>query len=335
MSSGASDLDIDPSYIAGLLDAVARIRFDLSEQPDGTFTVRPMLRIKPYETAMREAIIGNFLESQGYQYDLVERHHGDGFFQLQQRSDLEDLQAYLGGISAQVVRELAFANGPFAEEFDFDILDPEDAYRFLRTRDELRFGWHPRGRHHWRTGDLLERSEVREQDISTPSLPHGEIRGDYTIEWIAGVFDGIGRYRPSIARSREHAIDYSMYPVARLYRGGVHPVFVENVRRFCDDYDLTYGDSSESTTLNVVFTGPKAIHGVLNVVFPRLIALAEASAAMRQEILPRFEAEEDHTEQGFYRLLCDFDPVAAASGGPFRHREYTPDYFEDVWQDEL
>lgn len=43
MSEESTDRLFDPSYIAGLLDATARVRFDISEQPEEVFTVRPML----------------------------------------------------------------------------------------------------------------------------------------------------------------------------------------------------------------------------------------------------------------------------------------------------
>jgi len=335
MSEGAPEFDLDPSYLAGLLDTVGRVRFALSEQSDGTYTVRPMLRIKPYDSEMREAVVGGFLESRGYQYDLIEKSRGDEFFSLQQRSDLEKLQEYLDGISAHLVRELEFVNGSFAEEFDFGILDPQDAYRFLIVRDELRYGWRPRGRYHTRPEDVVEKYGVAPEDVSIPSLPEGELRPDYSVEWIAGVFDGICRYRPSISKSPEHAVGFGMYPIARLYRSGVPSVFVDNVRRFFDDYDLTYGDSSSANELNVVFTGPDSIYGMLEVLFPRLLVLAEASAVLLDDILPRFDDEEERTKQGFYGLLRDFELVAEASGGPFKHREYTIEHFAGIWRDEL
>lgn len=335
MSESPERTDFDPTYIAGLLDSIARVRFDLTEQPDGTFTVRPMLRIRPYGTEMRQAVVGEFLESEGYTYDYVARDYGAEFFRLQQRSDLEALRRYLEGESAHLVRELEFTTGLFSEEFDFEILEPEDAYRFILARDELRYGWRPRGRFHVPPEDLEEEYDVETEQIDPPSLPAGTLREDYAIEWIAGAFDGVCRYRPSIAENDEHEVGYGMYPVARLHRTGAHPRYVDHFVRFCEDYDLHYGDSSARSALNVTYSGSANIRRVLDILFPRLLVLAEHSAALVEDVLPRFDDGAHYEKQGFYELLRDFDPIAKASGGPFRGRKYDPEFFAERWQGEV
>lgn len=335
MSNESTTAEFNPSYIAGLLDAIARVRFDISEQPDGTFTVRPMLRIEPAGTEMRKNVVGSFLDLNGYTYDLIDRSRGAEFFRLQRRRDLEDLHEYLVGRSSHVARELEFVVSTFADEFDFEVLDPTDAYQFLLTRDELRYGWHPRGINHTRPKDVQQQYGISSEEIEPLALPAGNLRSDYTIEWIAGLFDGICRYRPSIAQSREYEIGYGMYPVARLHRSGVHSSLVEHVRQFCVDYNLNYGDSSSDHDLRIVFTGASHIRRVLDILAPRLFALAKHSAMIKEEILPRFDENQHHTKQGFFRLLCDFDPIAQDSGGAFRDREYDPAYFAEIWEDNL
>lgn len=335
MGTTEGSLNLDPTYIAGLFDAVGRVRFETSDTGDGTYTVRPMLRLKPYQTEFRAAVIGEFLEDQGYQYDFIHRHYGDEFFRLQQRSDLEDLQEFLEGESATLARALAFVNGVFADQFDYELLDPRDLYRFTLARDDLRYGWRPRGRHHLSPDDIAERHDFDPEEVTVPSPPAGTLRSDYAVEWVTGVYDGRCRYRPSIAKSNEYEIGYGMYPIARLRHAGVAPQYRSNINRFCDDYNLPYGDSSEQNTLRIVFTGPANIRRILDVLFPRLLVLAEASEALVNSILPRFDENMHHTKQGFYELLRDFDKVAEASGGPFRERDYDPAYFADQWRDEL
>jgi hypothetical protein len=104
---------------------------------------------------------------------------------------------------------------------------------------------------------------------------------------------------------------------------------------FCNDYNISYGNSSEKNKLQIVFTGASNIRRVLDVIFPRLLVLGEASEVLVHSILPRFDEDAHHTKQGFYELLRDFDKVAEASGGPFRHREYDPAHFADLWRDQL
>lgn len=331
MASNQEGERFDPAYIAGLLDVTSRVRFEINKQPEETFTVRPTLRIKPHGTEMREAVIGEFLDFRDYQYSFIEGNTGDDFFRLNHRSDLNDLGNYLTNQSAHLVRELEFVDGEFADKYDHDILDPEDAYQFLLTRDELRHGWRPRGRYHTAPKDLVNEFEIDGNEIGPSALPTGNLRSDYTVEWIAGIFDGLCRYRPSISQSSEHEIGYAMYPIARLHRAGVHRSLIGHFQRFCEDYDLKYGDLSDENVFGIVFTGPSFIRRILDILFPRLIVLAQHSAAMTEDILPRFDNEEHHTKQGFYDLLQDFDPMARASGGPFRQREYHPAYFEKIW----
>ncbi len=266
--------EFDPAYVAGLFDTVGRVHFSHSDADDGNYTVRPKLRLKPYQVDLRTAVIDEFLEERGYQYDLVDRGGGDEFFQLQQRSDLVDLQSYLAGESATLVRELTFVNTVFREEFDYETLAPRDLYRFALARDKPRYGWQPRGRYHLSPDDLVDRHDFSPEAVTAPSLPPGDLRTDYSVEWMAGVWDGRCRYRPSVTDSDEYEIGYGLYPIARLHRAGVSERFVSNVVRFCEDYDLSFGDSSDRTSLGITFTGPANIRRVLDVLFPRLLVLA-------------------------------------------------------------
>ena len=335
MSTDTSELEFDPAYIAGVLDSIGRVRFDLRDHDDGTFTVRPELRVKPYETQLRAAVLGTFFEEQGYQAEFVDRAVGHKFFRLQRENDLRRLKEFLTGESAQLVYELTFVADVFAETFGFDLLDAFDAYRFLRTRDALRFGWRPRGPRFTEADKFAAEHELTEMDISIPQIPDVEMRADYSIPWIAGVFDGCGRYRASIAEDEEYEIGYAMYPAARLHRTGAHEAFVDTVQQFCTDHDLRYGDSSSDHELSIVFTGPASIHRVIEVLFSDMIVLAEHSEALLENILPRFRAEEEHTHRGFFELLRDFDPIAQDTGGPYRGRTYDIEYFAEQWADEL
>ena len=124
MSSSQPDFDFPPSYIAGLLDATGRVCFPISEAGDDQYTVHPALRIYPYGSTMRGNIIGSFLEDQGYEYNYIERADSRDFFRVQFVSELADLQDYLAGESAHLVRELEFVTGRFSDVLDGEILRP-------------------------------------------------------------------------------------------------------------------------------------------------------------------------------------------------------------------
>lgn len=333
--SAATDLDLNPAYVAGLLDATARVRFDFEEHDTGEFTVRPTLRIKPEGSHYRKAVLDEFLNDEGFEYDFVDRNHGQSFYVLRIQSDLERLQAYLAGHSAHVVRELAFVNEGFVEHFDHRVLDEMELCRLLKSRDELRYGWRPRGINFRTLEETATDAGIDPEHVQGPPLPEGEFRSDYSIEWIAGLYDGLCRYRPSIAETSDYRLGYAMYPTAILNKAGVSRSLVDAFLRFCEDYNLDRSRSSSEHTLRSVFTGAANIRRLLDIVFPRLLVLAEASELMLHSILPRFDQEFHRERTGFYDLLVDFEKVAAASGEFKRERTFTSEYFAAEWADEL
>lgn len=335
MSGETSEFDFSPSYVAGLLDMTGRVRFQLSETDDGSYTVRSSLRIYPYDTPMREAVIGTFLDSRDYDYQLIDRNYGADYFRIDYRSDLTDLCKYLAGHSAHLVRELEFVETVFSDQFDTEILSPREAYRFLVTRNELRYGWQPRAPKLVTPGDVNVEHDFDTEDVTTPALPEGTFRSDYSIEYVAGLFDGRCRYRPSIAESDEHAIGYMMYPTARMYRSGVSSQLVDHFRQFCNDYNLKVADSKEEHTFRFTFSGPGGIRRVLEVIFPRLIVGVEYSAFLNEFVLPRFDADDHLSRQGFVEVLSLMERVAVESGGSYSPDQYTSEYFAEMWGDEL
>lgn len=335
MSSESVGFDVSASYVAGLLDATGRVRFQLSDTGDDQYTVRPSLRIFPSDTRVREAVVGRFLDREEYDYQLFDRDSGADYFGISRISELERLQEFLRGHSAQLVRELEFVTTVFKTEFGNRILSPKEAYRFLLTRDELRYGWQPRAPRLTRPSDVEAEHEFDPDDVSTPTLPEGSFRESYSLDYVAGFFDGRCRYRPSIAESDRHATGYVIYPTARIHRNGVSEAVVELFREFRDDYDLRVGDSSSDHQLWFVFTGAGPIRRVLELIFPRLIVAAEYSAFLDEVVLPRFDADDHLTKKGFLETLSLMEEVAVESGGHYSPDQYTSDYFADLWSGEV
>lgn len=327
--------DYSPSYIAGLLDATGRVRFQLSDTGDGRYTVRPSLRIFPQNTPMREAVIGSFLDGEHYDYQLVDRKSGANYFSIDYISELEDIHEYLAGHSAHLVRELKFVTTVFINQFDNKILSPREAYRFLLTRDELRYGWRPRAPQLVTLSDIEAEHDFETDEITTPTLPEGSCRSDYSIDYIAGLFDGRCRYRPSIDKSDKYSIGYMMHPIARLYKNGVSSPIIQLFRQFCDDYNLNVSDLSEEHEFGFTFAGSGAIRRVLEVIFPRLIVATEYSAFLDDIVLPRFDVDDHLTKQGFFETLIMMERVAVQSGGHYQPNQYTSEHFAELWSGEL
>jgi len=335
MTDSATRFDYSRSYIAGLLDMTGRVRFQLSATDDGQYSVRPSLRIYPYKTPMREAVIGSFLDDRGYEYQLVDRRNSANYFNISYKSELEDIQEYLTGYSSHLQRELKFVTTTFTKNFGNQLLPPKKAYQFLLTRNELRFGWYPRAPNLYRPDDITSEHDFDTSHITIPELPEGDFRSNYSLDYIAGLFDGRCRYRPSIAESEEHNVGYMLYPTAQVYRNGVTSQVIEHFREFCNDYNLKVGDSSDQHTFGFVFTGPGAIRRILEVVLSELTVNLEPSLYLEEVVLPRFEAADHLSKQGFFDTLIVLEQVAIGSDGTYSPNQYTSDFFAELWGDEL
>ncbi|WP_338417016.1 HNH endonuclease [Halobacterium salinarum] len=335
MSIESEGKDYPPSYIAGLLDATGRVRFNLSKAGDGEYTVRPSLRVYSSGSQYRKAGIGISLDTIGCDYEFVCRENAKNYFSIIKRSQLDIIRQYLSGQSTHLIRELEFVATVFEEEFDGRILSVEETYRFLRTRNKLRYDFKLQAPKLIRAKDIKEEYEIDSSSITLPSLPEAPLGQQYSMDYIAGLFDGCCVYRPSIAKSEEHAIGFSMQPTLRLYRSGVSKQLVNHFQQFCEDYDLRVANSSEDHNLHVSFTGASAIRRVLEVIIQKLIVAREYSVDLRDEVLPKFD-DGDHLERaGFIETLYRSEDIAISSDGSYKPNEYSSGYFTDIWEDEV
>ncbi|MFC7129247.1 HNH endonuclease [Haloferax chudinovii] len=327
---------LSPEYVAGLLDATGRVQFNIHSQTDNKFTVRPSLRIRTYESTARRDVLGMFLDSQSYDSTrFVDGDYSISYFLLDQHSELQQLEEYLAGHSAQLANELAFVTSLSDNQFGGQLLTAEDVYQLLITRDELRHGWRPRGRNHTTPQDFSDEYDVRPSKVDSLPLPDGRCRSGYSEKWFAGLFDGICRYRASIAQTDEVRIGYTMYPIARMHLTGVSKQLVDYALDYCESTGIDYGSSSTRHDFQVYFTAHQNVRKIIETLLPHSIVLRQHSELMLESILPRFEEGVHTTKTGFYELLCDCLYVGDRTGGPFRKREYNPSYFEEIWSDEF
>jgi len=326
--------EFHPDYIAGLLDTTGRFHFNVSEHAKDEFTVRPELRIKPHQSESRYRVLAQFLESGSYSARFAHHEQKSSYFVIEGFSAFNELREYLQGKSAQLIRELNFVIEHCTDQYD-GIVTAQDIYQLLEAQDELRYGWRPRGPRILTAERFAADHDVVTDGSESLMIPQADLRGDYSMDWIAGVFDGSCRFRPSVAEDPEYTLDHSFYPVVKLRRPGVTKQFIQNVLGFCDDYSLTVGDASEDQTLDLIFTSSSNIREVVDLVLPYLEVLKQHSLHLLDAILPRFENGAHYSKQGFYELLVDMLFIADKTGGQTRERQFTPEYFEQLWEGEI
>jgi 5-methylcytosine-specific restriction protein A len=323
-------------YYAGLLDSLARVRFNIHQnEEEMTFTVRSSLRIRTRNNDYLISLIGEFLEAYDIEFDLFSRENGYDYFNVPWNKDIEKVKRLLEGESAQLIRELSFVLGPYVEHFDTEVMGPLETYQLVTAIYNLFFdqqlsplNWHPKPE------EFANEFDIDTGQIDEISIPLGVFRDDYPVEYVAGIIDALANFRPGIHRS-SYGIGYGMTPRIQVHRGGVHPAFALSVEQFCDKAGLKYNSAGGINTLNTIVNGASAIDAFAPEVGPYMIAKKEELAYLHEELVPRFLNGEHHSKQGFYDMLVDFQPIDDSGMKRNRSRQYTPEYFEEEWENEI
>lgn len=328
--------DLPPkTYYAGLLDSLGRVQFNIQRNSDHTFSTRPSLRIKHKDNDYLVGLIGELLESKGVIFDMVERQYGYNYFDINRRNDLEDIHTFLKGESTQLIRELAFTHGPYKNHFDSHSCSPKKTYQLVKAIDELHFSVRMAPKSPYpELEELATEFNLDTTEIEEVEIPIGEFREDYPVEYIAGIVDGRAYFTVSMNKA-SHGVGFNMVPQIRISRGAVHPAFASAVEVFCDEENLRYTSTGNMQTLRTIINGANAIDAFAPKIGPYLIAKHDDLARLHQEFVPRFQAGEQNTKQGFYDLLVDFQPLDGDGRAKERSRKYTPEFFEKEWADDI
>jgi 5-methylcytosine-specific restriction protein A len=323
------------TYYAGLLDSLGRVQFNIQRNSDNTFSTRPSLRIKHRDDDYLIGLIGELLESKNVTFDMIDRKYGYSYFDINSRTDLEHIHEFLKGESTQLIRELAFIHGPYKEYFDSHACSAKRAYQLVKTIDKLHYSVRLAPKSPYPDlEELATEFSLNAAEIEGVEIPVGEFRENYPVEYIAGIVDGRSYFTLSIGKSL-HGIGYNMVPQIILGRSAVHPAYASAVEVFCEEEDLRYNSGREIHTLRTIINGADSIDAFAPRVGPYLIAKHDTLAHFHQEFIPRFQAGENNTKQGFYELLIDFQRLNEQGPSRDRSKKYTPEFFEEEWADDI
>lgn len=320
-------------YIAGLMDSLGRVKFHIKENNEREYSTRPELRFKTQDNDLIEGLLGTWFDKNNISYDFFMSESNSNKFSITSRQSLKDLKSFLQGLSTQLIRELEFTTGPYAEYYDFNILKPDEACKLIKSRDELYFDWQERGRYYTNLEDISKKYNVDINNIDPDPIPTGEFRDQYSPEYIAGIFDSLVKIRPCINEYKYGEIGYGMSPRVLMRRGGVHPAFATSVQQFCNSNNLDYSCNGDMAELHIYFIGPNRIINFVKSVKDYIISRYDDVQFLCKEILPGFEQGVHKTKQGFYDMLVMFDQIYEKNKK--RERRYTLEYFEKEWKSEI
>lgn len=319
------------SYYTGLFDSLSRIQFNISRNPDDTFSTRPSLRIRHRDDEILIGLIGELLDSKDISFDLVSREYGYNYFHINQRRYLETIHNYIENESTQLIRELAFVHGPYKKYFDSASNSPEETYQLVKAIEDIHFdvSLSPKAPYP-KPEELASEFNIETSRIDKLDIPVGNFRKGYPVEYIGGIVDSQAYFTTSIHET-SYGIGYNMVPQIIIRRGGVHPAYASAVEAFCDEENLQYTSAGNIQTLYTVIDGSDAINDFAPKVGPYLIARRDELAYVHEELVPQFQADKHHTKQGFYDLLVDFQALNNSYRTRQRERKFTPKFFEKEW----
>lgn len=323
-------------YYLGLLDSLLRVRFHIRTDPEVQFRPQPSVRIGGRGNDHVIALVGELLQEQKIEFELIAPERGNEYFSLNSPADFEKLYNFTEGRSAQAVRELGFLVHTYRDEIaPRGSLSVDEMYRLALTINELHHGTTSSGR-----ASLIDPERFREEydvnniELETYSIPETGFRNNYSVEYIAGIVDALAIFRPSITPS-SYGIGYVMTPQIRMSRSGVHPAFALSLEQFCEQQNLPCTTTGGMKRLNTIIGGAAAIDKFAPVVGPYLVAKRDELSYLHGELVPRFLNESHHPKQNFYELVVDFEPLATHGSHRQRSRKYTPEHFEEVWSEEI
>ncbi|MFB6301658.1 MAG: hypothetical protein ABEH78_02170 [Haloferacaceae archaeon] len=168
---------------------------------------------------------------------------------------------------------------------------------------------------------------------------------DVDVAHLAGVFDAAGRLTTRV-RQADTAVGYRLDPLVRLRRPSSERALLGKLAAYCRGRDVRYdivedtaGAADGLDTWRLEITDPESVRDFLEPMAPYLVARRTPAAILLDKIVPVLVDGGEPTKTEFHRLVGYADKLraheAAAGGGPESEPQYTQEFFEDLWYDDL
>lgn len=149
---------------------------------------------------------------------------------------------------------------------------------------------------------------------------------EYT--YISGLFDGCGKIRPVVIRSKSHNSDYTVKIRLDIVRYWMKNSLVENLEQKLNRDDIKYNKRKNSKKYNINITKVDSIDEFLLKTQSNLISNYEVTILTRKKIIPAIKDDYNEKRQGVHDIIQLYETVIDDNTDK---RKYTSEFFREKW----
>lgn len=331
-----SRLPVPENYLAGYLDGAASIQFEHSKGGRAIgYRINPALIISAYDK-MSFGMLDECFESLNVNY-RVEKRENTWQLMVESRESMEILSSKFRYPTLRNGQGFAFLEEVFwPAEDEQETFTKSGFYQMVVAIERLQP--HRRNKSIKYTREYY-RDEFGIEAYSLPRLefPQQSNLPTVTREYFAGLFDGAGRFSPAVNRSEQHTLGYSLGIHARIQRSKIGEESRSAIIHFLDEYGISYTihqHDDQTGLLYLQITSRKSLRSLLDLISANLVGRFDEAMVVVQEILPRLEADEHLSKEGFIETLAIMDEMVRGQARRGKRRKLTASYFRELWSNE-
>jgi hypothetical protein len=155
------------------------------------------------------------------------------------------------------------------------------------------------------------------------------------LEYLAGVIDGGALITVYVKSNETYSLGYQFWPVVQLNypKTPGNQSLLGRFISYCEDVGAIFSTSErnregEGHRLKVTVDRPWAIEEVLRPLLPYLTAKHRPAQLMVEEVVPRFQDEQQLEKEGAYELMGIVEEIRP----PTNESKYDQRYFAKEWE---
>lgn len=305
------DSNLSLEYLAGLLDAIGKVRFDISESDNRAigYDAQPQLILHVRQREYLDAIVGSFFDEYNIHYTFRRENTERRYMLVERKIAFQTLSRLFGGKLTQLARELEFIVESYQPARQRGELASKIGHcRLVKAIYDLQPGRaendHTKYTPTYFTSEYgIELASISRLDIPTANYPE-----EVDAEYLAGFVDGRGRFTISVSENNSYNIGYVSGPRIHISKPRPNPQ-------------------------DIFVTNTSDIEQFLGLVSPHLLEQAEQAVYFGKNVLPLYQQNKHHTKQGLYEIVKTAEPLFLE--GREGKRRYDAAYFEEIWVNEI
>lgn len=147
---------------------------------------------------------------------------------------------------------------------------------------------------------------------------------------IAGLLDGSGTINVQITEDDTTSLGYRYRPYVTIHRPLEDKATIGKLDAYAEECTANYNLIERDTTMQFRVSNVASIERFLLPLAEWLVTRQEAAQIMLNKIVPRVEAGDAESKDGFYELVGVADNLRKSQHSN-RPTKYTQEHFADVW----